>query len=510
MCKEGKYSHKSISLLIIWVCILLLTACEAGGEEHVAEPKGGVLTYAALNPVTAATQKTVEQFNDTHTDVQIEIRDYSDEGGLDRLRTELVLGQIPDIMEMHYLGKSPSRTGKNNEPEKGRGGNYTSWKTTGNSTLERPADEYWMPYRQMVQKGYLENLWPYIENDPELGREGVLRAPLEAAEVDSGLYLLFMDVRVITLMGPESVIGDRYGWTLKELLEVFADMREGSTILRYNAVKRDVFFDLLCFSLNKYVDIDTGTCSFNSREFRDLLAFLECFPNEADFGNPDQVAMEVMERVRTRRQMLEVTQIAWPEDLVCRDAFWGERTAFVGYPTEAGDSGSFFYPMGDVLAMSSTCQNKDAAWEYIRELIKPRRTNAVGEDAVVPFVSIPINRHDYDLFMYGQLVDRPKTFQYVSDQSRGQVDPVEYMSIFIKWKPFAYGPEIYPMALLTEEDGERFQALIDNTTQLYWPDDALSDIVWEALGPYFAGDKQLDDTLQLLDNRVSLYLNEQK
>ena len=112
--------------------------------------------------------------------------------------------------------------------------------------------------------------------------------------------------------------------------------------------------------------------------------------------------------------------------------------------------------------------------------------------------------------MYGQLVDRPKTFQYVSDQSRGQVDPVEYMSIFIKWKPFAYGPEIYPMALLTEEDGERFQALIDNTTQLYWPDDDLSNIVWEALGPYFAGDKPLDDTLQLLDNRVSLYLNEQK
>ena len=112
--------------------------------------------------------------------------------------------------------------------------------------------------------------------------------------------------------------------------------------------------------------------------------------------------------------------------------------------------------------------------------------------------------------MYGQLVDRPKTFQYVSDQSRGQVDPVEYMSIFIKWKPFAHGTEIYPMALLTKEDGERFQALIDNTTQLYWPDDALSDIVWEALGPYFAGDKPLDDTLRLLDNRVSLYLNEQK
>ena len=78
------------------------------------------------------------------------------------------------------------------------------------------------------------------------------------------------------------------------------------------------------------------------------------------------------------------------------------------------------------------------------------------------------------------------------------------------WTPFDYGPGIYARSLLTEEDGERFRALIDNTTQLYWPDDELSDIVWEALGPYFAGDRTLDDTLRLLANRVSLYLNEQK
>ena len=31
-----------------------------------------------------------------------------------------------------------------------------------------------MPYRQLAQKGYLEDLWPYIENDPELGRGAVM------------------------------------------------------------------------------------------------------------------------------------------------------------------------------------------------------------------------------------------------------------------------------------------------------------------------------------------------
>ena len=55
-----------------------------------------------------------------------------------------------------------------------------------------------------------------------------------------------------------------------------------------------------------------------------------------------------------------------------------------------------------------------------------------------------------------------------------------------------------------------FRSLINNTTQIYWPDDALSDIVWEALGPYFAGDKTMDETIALVQDRVTLYINEQK
>ena len=66
------------------------------------------------------------------------------------------------------------------------------------------------------------------------------------------------------------------------------------------------------------------------------------------------------------------------------------------------------------------------------------------------------------------------------------------------------------MRLLTEEDLQRHRELVDHTTRLYWPEDDLTDIVWETLGAYFAGDRTLDDTIGLLNNRVGLYLNEQK
>lgn len=477
---------KRYGLLLVLLAALVLPAC--GEHQLPPEQEEGVLIYAALNPVSSEIKKSVAVFNNEHTDIQIKIHDYSDEGGLERLQTELVLGRVPDIMEMHYFGKAGPRVAAEG-----------SYRVIPGSYADA-ADECWMPYRQMAQKGYLEDLWPYIENDPELGRDGVLQAPMEAAEVDGGLYILFMEVRINTVMGPESLVGDRYSWTLEELLETFAGMREDSTILRYNATKRDLFFDLLCYSLDKYIDRDTGICSFDSQDFRKLVAFLECFPDETGFAKPQEEAEEIMERVRTRRQMLEVTQICWPEDLILRDGFWQERSAFPGYPTADGSSGNSFYPMGDILAMSSTCRDKDAAWEYIRDLIKPRRSQ---REPIVAYVSTPVNLHDYEIFLDGNL-------GYLMDQCR-RIMPENPVMFVVPWRPFgAYGPEIRPMELLTEEDIERFKTLVSSTTQLYWPEDELANTVWETLGPYFAGDRTLDDTIGLLQNRVGLYLNEQK
>ncbi len=412
----------------------------------------------------------------------------------------MVLGQVPDIMEMHYLGKSFDRTGNNREP--GIFYNSKSWKNVGNDTLLRPGDEYWMPYRQMSQSGYLEDLWPYIENDPEIGRDGVLQAPVKAAEVNGGLYILFMDFRVNTLMGRESVVGDRYNWTLDELLGVFSTMPEGSTILRYNATKKEVFDNLLCFSLEQFVDREMCICSFDSEKFREILAFLSCFPDEVDIEQPQQIEEEIMRRIKNGKQMLEIIQISGANKIIYGDALWEERAAFVGYPTADGSSGNFFYPMGDILAMSSACQNKDAAWEYIRELIKPRRNTRNPKNTVIPNTSIPINQHDYELFIWGSLVYLVNNcLRFAPD------DPTSFMG---PWNPFTYGPPIYPMELLTEEDCQRFDTLINSTTQLYWPNDELADIVWDTIGPYLAGDRTLDDTVALVQNRATLYVNENR
>lgn len=295
---RGSRGKRMLLPLFFLACLLILSACSAAGEEPTPEPDIVVLTYGALNPLSSRIENLIASFNKTHEDVQIEVQDYSDEGGIDRLLTEFALGRIPDILELHKIDEDLENYSSALIIRHGDGPQYVM------ASLER-FDDYWLPYRQMAQKGYLEDLWPYIENDPDLGRGAVLEEPLKAAEVNSGLYMLFEDFTVTTLMGPRKLVGNRSGWTLEEMLEVFSTMPADSTVLRHQATRSQVFYKLLSPSLDQYVDWDTGECSFESQNFRNMVDFLKTIPVEGINKGSDRAnAEERFWRIFEGRQML--------------------------------------------------------------------------------------------------------------------------------------------------------------------------------------------------------------
>ena len=98
------HSSGKRKLPLLWfMSLLLLAAC--GVIEAPPEPEEGVLIYAGLNPIDKVLEMRIEKFNEEHTDVQIQFRDYSDEGGPQRLLVELAAGRVPDIMELQRIGR---------------------------------------------------------------------------------------------------------------------------------------------------------------------------------------------------------------------------------------------------------------------------------------------------------------------------------------------------------------------------------------------------------------------
>ena len=234
MCKK-RWLFLPVLLL---AALLGLTACGAGGET---DPEVITLTYAVLSEGQAdAVRTSVNKFNRAHTNVQIEVQEYLNEdgrSGKDRLFAEMAAGRIPDILDLGSDAVTASR----------------------------------LPYQVLARKGFLEDLWPYIESDPELGRQGVVGAPLKAAEVNGGLYAVFREVYIQTLVGAKSLVGDRKSWTLAELQEAFASMPDDSTILAYCLDKPSVFYYIFGMSIENYVDRDTGQCFFTGETFKSAL-----------------------------------------------------------------------------------------------------------------------------------------------------------------------------------------------------------------------------------------------
>lgn len=473
------HTKKKLPLLLL-TCILLLSAC--GSKDRVdlpPEPEDGVLIYAALNPVDTKLERSVEKFNEEHADVQIQVRDYSDEDGPQRLLVELAAGRVPDIMEMQRIAFQDYNDAKNVEAM-----------YFGSPLDADMSDFYWMPYRQMAQKGYLEDLWPYIENDPDLGREGVLEAPLKAAEVDGGLYMLFGDVSVNTLIGSRDMFGDRWGWTMEEMKEAFAAMPPGATVLQFDATQYKVFRTLMSPMLDQYVDWENGQCSFDCENFREALQFVNGFPDEFQHTTAEELNRESLDRLRRGKQMLWAYPLYNVMDIQLISALIanGGQVSFVGYPTADGSIGSSFIPKRN-LVMSSVCQDKEAAWEFLRQMILPKYDQDMIREGNGP-LCIPINREDHDnvkrVAQSDRFVPKGRGFGKRPDNVR-----VEYHKV-------------------TDEEWERYETLVNSITRAGMYDTNIYNIVWEAAGAYFAGDKTLDETVALIQNRVTLYINEQR
>lgn len=437
---------QDIAILFVLFLCLTLGACASAG------PKGpdwdeNILVYAHTNPYTTIDRDKISEFNSTHAEVQIEFRDYTDEDGIDRLLTEIITGNIPDIMELNHL-----------------------------------------PYRKMIQKGYLENLWPYIENDPDLGREGVMEAPLKANEVNGGLYSIFRKASINTLVGPERIVGNHYSWTMDDLQEAFASMPEGSTITDFCATKVTMFNLIFRMLLDSYVDWNTGKCSFDSESFQNALEFVNSFPSEFESMSETDIMETLVYRRTHGLEMLSMLGIFELYGMQAADIMYGEKTSFVGYPVGDDSIGSSFQT-SEMYAMSSVCRQKAAAWEYMRSVLLPvYDTETMREALDELLVSFPVNRADYDMMV--------RTCMQTSESGyRRHITTTDGTSL-----------ELPP---ISKEELARFEDFYNRIDKIDFCDETIYNIVWEQCAPYFAGDRTLDETIAQIQNRVSLYVNEQ-
>ena len=471
-------------------------------------PEKTILTYATMY-LGSDERNRILDFNKNSTTHRIEVRDYSEYStdedyyaGITKLNTEIIAGQVPDIISTDSL-----------------------------------------PVRQYGAKGLLEDLWPYIEADSEIGgRAGVMDRVFAAAEQEGKLYQVFNSFTIRTVIGSRKVVGDRMSWTLGDLKDALATMPEGCAIFGEGDTKTDMLRSVLAMNIDSYLDWENGTCSFDSDNFKAVLEFCNSFPAEFDWekyeydDNNSEPA-----RIADGRQMLMEYSLSSFEGLQLYEAIFGGAEAlnsfyldysgdspvatdtppqndwgrgepenrlipgryisYIGYPMEDGSCGSSFMVSGG-LALSSTCKDKETAWSFMRQLLLPVPDD---EEWGYNHWGFPTNKSDFE-----KQVEAAMKVEYMTDAEGNQILDLNGDPIQDSRGGYGYGNLMVDTQATTQEEYDQFMELYNAVDTIYSSDNSIFDIISEVAGSYFAGDRTLDDAAGLIQNKVNIYVNENR
>jgi len=209
-----------------------------------------ILTLATYN-MQGEMRSLVANFNNENQAYAINVIDYrdydisnGDYSGITRLNTEIITGKIPDIIDLTYL-----------------------------------------PYNLYAAGGLLEDLYPFIDNDPEYSRNDFIEGVFKAAEVNGKLYQLFPAFGIRTMAGNPSVLGEETGWNLDNIRAVLnANPNAAVPFGRgYPVTKTEFLRYMIEHNIGDLIDWSTGTANFQTDYFKDILEFVNAnLPGEVD------------------------------------------------------------------------------------------------------------------------------------------------------------------------------------------------------------------------------------
>ena len=491
--------------------LIILTEGEAS-----ALPERINLTYATMS-LSYDTRGQIIDFNRASDKYRIVIQDYSEyateddyQAGLTKLNTEINAGVVPDILDVSGLN-----------------------------------------LRQLGSKGILEDLWPYIDSDPDIGRENLMERVFEAASQDGKLYRVFDGFGINTVVGSPDVVGKRLSWTLADLQDALATMPDGCQIFTYYETKASVLQSFLQLNQEQYVDWSTGECSFDTEDFISVLEFCNQFPLEYNWEEQTEQISET-QRIADGQQMLSEFSLGSFGDIQRYEAMFGgtgiiskgssyayeqmngvsggastsvggvyyyasamgegdmgaqiegqvipgDYITYIGYPTEDGSCGSAFSVYGGT-AISSTCADKEGAWSFVRTLLLPQ-----NEDDNSYFWQFPTNKADFD-----KMVEDAMTPNYILDQDGNQI--LNELGQPIQESKGGWGWDNVQLEIraATQEEYDQVMELYNNVTRMTDYDTSIFEIVSEEAESYFNGDKSAQEVAGLIQSRVNLYVNEQR
>ena len=383
-----------------------------------------VLTMQSLQPDTSLLE-AVAQFNKSNPHYKVELNSYfpfaedvSDsewEQALLKFNTEMISGKTPDIIDL-----------KN------------------------------MPVEAYSNRGLLEDLYPYIQNDDSIHEEDYFDHVFETLSINGSLPYVTNSVTVQTMLADSRIVGAKQGWSTRDFIS-FLDQHGEKAV---ESIKPASFLRMMVRGNNRFVDWETGTCFFDSNEFVDLLELSK------RIGNGQQIY--IYNGMSDYPVDVTFVSAASIFSVAQYNTLFSGNVNPIGYPNEDNTVCHFLMATTKV-GISASGTHKEGAWEFARSILEERQ-----QDSSFFF---PIRKASFE----------------------------KIAAAAIKGKSmWAYEYE----RPLVQEDVDLARLLL-NSARYSHNENELISIISEGAEPFFAGVKSAQEAASNIQTRAQLYVGEQ-
>ncbi len=345
----------------------------------------------------------------------------------------------------------------------------------------------------LASEKLMENLYDFMDADPDFHREDYYENILRAFEINGGLYTLPASFTVETgCVKAEELGADRdvtESWELGEMMEAYENSPRADRFA--DNFTREFQLRFICEDcMDNFVDWDSGECHFDTPEFVELLEFCKTFPEE--FTVPeDYKGLEYLQSGKTFWHPVSITE---PWDVAFERTEYGGALLWPGHPVADGEQetgGGVASPYGECFSICKNSSNKEAAWECIKSWLTQDMQREVR--------GIPLLRSVSE-----ERIQDALTLEYET------VDGIKQEKIKYEMEICITEAEVVTIELscITEEDAEVYRSIIENTHRSSSKDTGILDIIMEEAGAYFEKGKDAATVADIIQNRVSVYVSE--
>lgn len=335
----------------------------------------------------------------------------------------------------------------------------------------------------MIKKGYMADIYPLMENYDGVKKEDFLPNVLDALDFDGKLPAVCTSFSIDTVVAKTEFVGeDSADWTLDQAIDCYENLPEDMdfSILPYEGAVSPFKSIILSKLGHDSIDCKANTCKF-SEDFRRAVDYID-----------SQGEIEVKNKRVYEKIYIDDYAVAAPVLLTgfnCILAydiyaqFGGEDITFVGYPSTNG-CGAITYS-SEMYGILENSSNKEAAWEFLNQLFDYNKTSPIGSNLY------------YSFSVLSDALEIPAR------------DNDQYSNFALKFPQqasFSDNPD--DEMVIDDATIQKTLDYIKNLKFDFYYDEELDNIIDEEIGEMLGGTRSPEECIKMLENRISIYINE--